>query len=369
MPVTSEWISTDGLDWISNMVTSEKRTDSKALRLDDRACPTFNWLVANAKSLHSVGGGYRMEVKGNRGQREEFWDGADELSFYNKAIPFPLKYFVGKGHYGNTNVYDFLERQGIRVGSYGDDTSSMGSPGAMEVVLNYLSEQYDDIAEDKKRDRARRVLTANDDAPKAYTGWDGLCPHDNNTTGTIGGADRSEPLLQHNLFTGINAANLWLTMTQAERTMTRYAAGATMRFNFCGDNFYDLLTQTYSPNANQTGFERGFDIRVGMEQAQQLAGKFKIGLPLNSFITPNGTLIVNDQILNDLDDMYSPSVPWSDRMISFTDHVCLYIERKDDHVMHPMPINQVVCYESWFNTMALAVKAPKSTATYILAQS
>lgn len=372
MPVTSDYITAEGLDFLANEVTSYKRTTSKALRLDDRRTPTLNWFMRNSRNLHSVDGGYRTEVKGNRDQEEEAWDGADTLTFHNHITPFPLKFKVGKTHFGNTEQYDFLERLGIDI-RYGAKPGDKGTAKAAEVVLNYLNENYDDIEEAKMRSRARRIMTANADKPKYYVGVDGLIPYDNNTTGTIGGADRSYALLQHNIVADVDLTNLWLSAHQLNRTLNRYAAGSTMRYVCCGDNFYDMLVAAYSPNASgeylAAAVPRGFDIRVGYEQASKLAEKFKIGLPGEAFVDPEGNLIVNDQIFRDLDEIEAPTVAWSDRCYHFSNHLQLYVEKKDEYYNHGMARDQVVCHESWFSTMCLLLKAPKSCGIMLRATS
>jgi hypothetical protein len=365
MTVTNDYITQEGLDFIANEVTSYRRLNDSALRLDDRRFPTYNWLVARSQDIHSVDGGYRTEVKGNRDQEEEAWDGADVLTFENHITPFPLKFKVGKTHYGNTEQYDFLERLGISI-RYGAKPGDKGSPKAAEVVLNYLTENYDDIMESKRRSRARRIMRANTDKPKFYEGVDALLPVTSNSTGTIGGADRSFFLLQHILVADVDPTNLWLTQSQINRELNRYSAGSSMRFVSCGDNYFDMLVSIYQPNANGyyggAALGRGFDIRLGYEQAAAYANKFKIGLPGEAFVDPEGNLIVNDQVYRDLDEIESPAIPWSDRCYHLSEHLRLYVEKSDEYVNHGMARDQVVCHESWFHTMALVLRAPRSCA-------
>lgn len=366
MPVTNDYITQEGLDFIANEVTSFRRTSDRALRLDDRRFPTYNWLVANSRNIHSVDGGYRMEVKGNRDQEEEAWDGADLLTFENHITPFPLRYKVGKTHYGNTEQYDFLERLGIDI-MYGAKPGQKGTARAAEVVLNYLTENYDDIMESKRRSRARRIMRTNADKPKFYEGLDALLPVTSNSTGTIGMADRSYFLLQHILVANVDQTNLWVTQHQVNRELNRYAAGSRMRFVSCGDNWYDMLVSIYQPNANGVygaggALPRGWDIQARKDNAQQIAEKFKIGLPGESFVDPEGNLIVNDQVYKDLDEIENPAIPWADRSYSLSEHMKLYVEKSDEYVNHGMPRDQVVCHESWFHTMALCTRAPRSCA-------
>jgi len=368
MPITDEYITQEGLDFIANEVTSLRRTTDKALRLDDRRTPTWNWLVANSRNLHSVGGGYRTEVKGNRDQEEEAWDGADVLSFENNITPFPLRFKVGKTHYGNTEQYDFLERLGIDI-RYGAKPGDKGSPKAAEVVLNYLKENYDDIMEGKRRSRARRIMRSNVDQPKYYLGVDSLLPADANDLGQIGGADRSYALLQHILVKDVDETNLWLAMHQTNRELNRYAAGSMYRYVCCGDNFYDMMVSIYSPNANGvyngSALARGFDIQLGYAEAAKFAQKFRVGLPGEAFCDPEGNIFVNDQIFRDLDEIENPAIKWGDRAYFLSDHLRLYVEKKDEYVNHGMARDQVVCHESWFSTMSLVLRAPRSCAVMI----
>lgn len=363
--VTNDYITQEGLDFLANEVTSFRRTTDSAVRLDDRRFPLYNWLVANARYMHSVDGGYRTEVKGNRDQEEEAWDGADLLTFEHHITPFPLRYKVGKTHFGNTEQYDFLERLGIDI-RYGAKPGDTGTQRAAEVVINYLKENMDDINEAKRRSRARRIMRVNADKPKFYEGLDALMPVTSNNTGTIGGADRSYFLLQHILVADVEPSNLWVTQHQINRELNRYSAGSQMRFVACGDNFMDMLVSVYQPNGNGVysgaALARGFDIRLGQEQAQALAAKFKIGLPGESFVDPEGNLIVNDQVFKDLDEIENPAIPWADRCYSLSEHLKLYVEKSDEYVNHGMPRDQVVCHESYFHTMSLTQRAPRSCA-------
>lgn len=372
MPVTNDYITAEGIDFLANQVTSLKRTANKALRLDDRDTPTWNWAMRNAKNLHSVDGGYRTEVKGNRDQEEEAWDGADTLTFQNAITPFPLKFYVGKTHFGNTESYDYLERLGIDM-KYGAAPGDKGTAHAAETILNYMLETYDDIQEAKNRDRARRFFRANTDKPKYYTGLDGLLPADTNDTGTIGGADRSYALLQHNLIADVDLSNLWISMFQMNRELNRYRAGGSVRFVVAGDNFYEMLVHAYSPNANGSylaaDVPRGFDINVGYSEAAKFAEKFKVGLPGDAFLTPDGNLIVNDQILRDLQEIEQATISWLDRCYFLSSHVQMYYEKKDEYVNHGMARDQVVFHESWFSTMCQLIRAPRSCGIMLRATS
>jgi len=373
MPLTNEYITPEGLDFLALNATSLRRTSEKALRLDDRSTPLANWMHQNHRALPSVNGGYRMEVKGNRDQREEAWDGADRLTFQNHITPFSLEYYVGKTHFGNTEQYDFIERNlGVPV-KYGSAPGDRGSKKAAEVVLNYLDECYDDIKEQRRRDRARRLISSNSDSPKHYSGLDALLPADTNSTGTIGGADRSNKLLQHILVPGVSPANYHLTFSKVNRELNRYAAGSRMRFNVAGDNFYDMLVSIHQPNANGvyngSALPVGWNIDMQRDKAQAWAAEFRIGLPMEAFMDAGGNIITNDQVLNDLDEMYNPSIKFADRMYCLSEHTRLYVEKDGEYYNHGMARDQVVCHESWFSTLALTVKAPRSNAVLIRATS
>lgn len=368
MPLTDDYITIEGLDYINTMVTSKKRSDRKATRLDDKRYPTYNYLTRTAKDLHSVGGGYRMEVKGARNQEEEAWDGADKLTFQTHITPFPLVFLVGKTHFGNTELYDFLERQGFEI-RYGADPGDRGTPRAAEVVLDYLMEVKDDIDEAIMRSRAKRLMLANTDQPKYYVGLDGLIPADNNSTGKIGGADRSNPLLQHVIQTNIDLSNQWVAEQQFCRELNRWSAGSGYVWNACGDNFYDMLCYIYSPNANGvyngSGVPRGFDIQASRAEAARYSEKFAIGLPGDAFVDPFGNLIYNDQVFQDLDEYENPTIKWADRRYRLSDHLRVYVEKRNERVSHGMPRDQVVWFESIFSTMSLCLKAPRSCGIQI----
>lgn len=365
--VTNDWISADGLEQLKNYVLSENPLDTTALRLDSRTLPFFNFLMSNSRNLHSIKGGFRNEVKGVRGQSEEAWDGEDWLSFRSKATAVPMRWFVGKTHYGNTNSYDFLERFGIDL-VYGEQpgmsSGRKGSDGALTVILNYLREEKDDIAEDLRRNRALRLLRSNASDPKYYVGLDGLIPVTTNNTGEIGGLDRSWDLVQHQIYPSITSTNVHLAMTQANREMNRYAAGATQRMWFVGDSFFDMLAGRYDPVriTSDGPAPGGWTINQGMDSAKALSQRLGIGLPEEAFLDPKGNLIVLEQLFNDLDVIENPAIPWSNRAYGVTNHLRLFLEKNNEYRFHGMPHNRVVYHESWFSSMSLSLRAPRSCA-------
>jgi hypothetical protein len=365
----NEFITTEELQALAEIALAPKIMEG-ITPLDQITYPTFDALMAKSPKgeIQSVQGAYRFEVKGTRPQRVNYYDGAQKLKFEGHFTPFHLDFDVGKGHFGDLLVIDVVERAGIKV-NYSQELRQGGvSREKQNVVLDILRTNKDDIDRAIKLDTARRALTANFDSPKCFSGLDALLPVTSNSSGTIGKVSRALPILRHQLITGVTGDTVQVAFGQMERLLEDGSAGeGDANLIVCGDNWFDLLVDLYGGTTTRPGRTR-IEINSAQAKDRALADKFQVGFPMDSFVGPNGQLIVRDPLFRKLDGWENPAVLWANRMYFLNlNHLMFVTEKHNEMINHGMPYDQRVNYSSTHNAGALCLKAPASCGVMIKA--
>lgn len=361
---TNDYITTEELNAVIEASRGLKIFgDGDPKPLDRIGFASFDMAMANAPKgeLQSIQGGFQFEVKGNRNQRHRWIHGAKKLGFQFHATPFNFKFYVGKGQFGNMTLIDYLERAGIKV-RYGTELREGGVPSdKQQVIFNVLKVEKDDIEYAAKLDLARRYWTANTDEPDCFYGVETLLPSTSNSSGDQGGVPRSNPLARHQLITGVTGDNVNTAFAQMERYITD--AGGVTKAMFAGDEWFDLLMNLYQGTTTQNG---KYQIQVGYDQAREYASKFRVSLPHDAFVGPNGELIMREPLFRKMDTWENPAVPYAKRLYWF-DYSSFYLipEKHNEYVNHGMPYDQLVNYSSIFNSMCLATDNPGSQGLMI----
>ncbi len=333
-------LTQEELDYLTQTVLSKRIDRSGVNALDQIGCPTVDFLMGKSKELGDpTNDGYRFYVAGRRGQRIQWWDGADLLTFENRHTISDMQFDVGRAHMGYELLYQFLERAGIRVDyKKGIREKGAASSAILERTVNIIEHHLDQVMYDWKIDFARRVMRANSDQTKCFTGVDGLIPASTNTTGTIGGRSRSNPLFRHQLVTGISKSNFMLKFFQVIRSANRKAQKGKINFLSCGDTMFDILVDLFSGTDTVAG---KFDYRSTRDKAAAMGEKYNVALPQDAFMYEN-VLITNDPIYEELDiEEPSASPTWGKRIIGFnTNHFGVVPVMDMEKVSHGMPYNQ-----------------------------
>jgi hypothetical protein len=331
--------------------------------LDRIGFTTFDMAMnaAPKSQVQSIQGGFQFEVKGNRNQRHHWFHGSKKLKFEYHATPFNFKFYVGKGQMGNMTLIDYLERAGIKV-KYGTELREGGVPSdKQQVIFNVLKVEKDDIEYAAKMDLARRWFTANTDEADCFYGVETLFPATTNTTGNFGNVARANPLARHQLVTGVTGDNVNLAFAQMERLITD--AGGQTKCIVVGDNWFDMLMGLYQGTTTLRG---KFDINVGYEQAKEFGSKFRISLPHDSFVGPNGVLVTREPLFRKLDAWENPAVLYANRAYWFDfSSFFTILEKHNEYVNHGMPYDQLVNYSSVFNSLCLASDNPGAQGVMI----
>lgn len=370
MPVntSNDYITTEELNALAEVAYSPAVFKSGEVQeLDRIGYPTFDYAMSQRPTGEgqSILGGYRFEVAGNRNQRHQWIHGTKKLKFEQHFTPFHLDFYLGKGHFGDQMAIDFVERAGIPV-KYSSEIREGGvSRERQGVIFNVLHRNKKDIDNAVKLDLARRFWTANTDEPDCFYGIDYILPCTSNSAGDVGGVSRSLDLMRHNLITGVTVDNVEVAFAQMERFVQdgNGGNGSMVDWIVCGDNWFDMLVNLYKGTSALRG---KFDINVGYDAAQKLAGKFRIGLPTDAFVGPNGVLMTREPLFRKLDGWENPAVKWADRCywMNFS-HLFLMSEKHIEMVNHGMPYDQLVNYGSAFSSLCVANRAPRAQGVLV----
>lgn len=335
-------MSVEEIDVLTQAVLSERIVDEgKVLALDRIDSPSYNWFMSRAKNLGDpVNGGFKFQVKANTNRRLQWWSGADILTFESKNQLNSMIFEVGKAHMGNEIIYEWLERQGARV-DYRRGLKLGGGEArkaALHVTANLLKEQLDDWQYNWTNEMRKAMWTDNAAEPKAFSGFDALFPATSNTTGDIGGMDRSNPLFRHKLVTGVTKTTFQSLFQKFVRDLERFGGGKRLAAIFCGDNFYDLLVDLFSGSDTVAG---KFDYRAAQDKAMKMGEKMEIALPQEAFVY-RGILFSIEPLFVDLQaDAPSTNPSWLDRCYAFVGDYCgFHPVIEDIEVAHEMPYNQ-----------------------------
>lgn len=343
MPVslTTPTINQNEVDYLTQVVLSKRIAKGGVEALDRIESPTVDLLMGSTKKMGApVSGGYRFYVKGQRGQRLQWWDGADLLVFENIHTITDMQFNVGKCHMGYELLYAFLEAQGIRI-KYGKENVREGAaaPGrTLEVAVNVIEDHIDSVMYDWKREIRRAVFQTNAAYPKAFTGIDGLIPVSTNSTGTIGGRSRTNQMFRHQLKTAVSRANLQYEFFDLYRKLTRKSGGTAPDIIAAGDVAIDQLVRLFQGTDTVAG---KFDYRSARDKAMKKGETMNVALPDKAFMF-NDTMIVNEPVFEDLDtEEPGLSVPWSNRFLFLNTRNIGVIPVVDgESVQHAMPYNQ-----------------------------
>jgi hypothetical protein len=373
MPIDNTALNQEEIDFLAQATLSRRIVDrGDVVNLDSVESGLYKLALARAKKVGApVQGGFRFFVKGNRGQKIQWWQGADILTFQNKQTLSDMVFDVGKGHYGYEMLYDTIERNGIRI-NYGAKGLREGASdkATLETVVNIIDQTLEDVEYDWQDDMRRRFMRANTEDARCFTGRDGLIGSAN-TSGTIGKRSRTNKMFQHWVTTGVTADSVGYDLFRLYRNLERF--GGKPELISCGDDVYDLFValMTHSASntakAGQTGATAG---KVDLARAQDLAyktgEKYNIGLPQNCFAYQD-KIIMNDPVYKLLADDY-PTENWNKR-VDLWDfrHFGIIPVMTEQPINHPMPYNQRLSRTSIHGEYACWCNKPRTQAVMFLA--
>jgi hypothetical protein len=330
------------IDYIAENVLSRKIADRKVNPLDRVEDPVMNMMMARAKEVGPpIKDGFKFFVKGKRGQKLQFWDGADILTFENRHTVTEMVFDVGRCHMGFELLYQFLEQQGIVIDYRKGIQSGAGNrSGAAEVVWNVIEDHLDSVMDDWATDMRKRFWRANTDQAKAWAGVDALFPATTTFSGTIGGRPRSNVLFQHHVVTALTKTNFQLNFVNQVKLANRRAGKTKIEIFACGDDAYQVLVDLFSGTDTSAG---KFDFRAAKDMAMKKGEKYNVALPQDCFAYEN-SLIINSPVFEELDIEEPTANPtWGKRIYGFNPgHFGIIPVKDQEKVMHGAPYNQML---------------------------
>ncbi len=337
-------LTQEEVDYLTNSVLSRRIANrGKVEALDRLESPTMDYLMGRTKELGPpVNDGYRFYVKGKRGQRIQWWDGADLLTFENRHTITDMQFDVGRGHMGFELLYQFIEKHGIKIDyKKGIREGGAGDSSTLEVVVKVIEDHLDSVMDDWKTDMRKRFWRANTDQAKCFAGVDALFPASGNTTSTIGGRPRSNPLFRHQLVTGITKSNFMLSFFKVVKEANIRAASSKGKLEIfaCGDYIYELLVDLFSGTDTVAG---KFDYRATRDLAMKKGEKYNVALPQDCFMYENAMFYLEPCFRRELDIEEPAASPlWEKRMYGFNpQHFGILPVIDQEMVAHGMPYNQ-----------------------------
>ncbi len=329
------------IDLALESVLSDKVKAGEVTNLDSFDSPVLDYMLSRSKELGaSVKDGYKFMVKGRTGQRIQWWDGADLLTFGNPQNLSSMVFKIGRGHLGIEMLYQYLQYSGITVDySKGVREGDAGTRQQLQVLVNVIKETFENARNDWKHDMIRRFWRSNSDAPKCFTGVDGLFPATGNTTGTIGGRPRSNPLFRHNLVTGITASNFQLSFHKLVKQSNDYQKKGKVEIFAVGDDVWDMIVTVFSGTDTVAG---KFDWRATTDRAMKKGEKYNVALPQECFMYEDAIIYRAKEFHLDLAAEEPAASPtWQKRIYGFNpSHFGIVPVMDQKMIKHDMPYNQ-----------------------------
>jgi len=296
------------LQEVQYSVNDEVYNRRKPIAVDRKAMPGLSFFKKRMKSSGQAGGQVIVKLKKNGGLDMQFWERRDRLGFGESHIDLELAFPFVNAHMGLVMPHHDLFDVGYAVTPNGPRGKNFAKPLSEDEanrLVNIVEEKIEDLYDtfDVKMDEIFWRDGSYDS--KSLVGVDGLIPIDN-TSGTIGGKSRTNPLLQHNVVTGMT-----------------YGAGNTCRAG---------LTQLRRDcEINGRGYSAGIDVIMagygwidryiaaatadGWTVNTQASGtkKLDIGLPESAIVFENTAIIPVPTF--DILDVREPGLtyPWTRR--------------------------------------------------------
>ncbi len=286
--------------------------------IDRQEMPFMSILNKRKKSSGQAGGQATVKLKKNGGLDIQFWERRDVLGFGESTIDLELAFPFVNIHLGLELVHDDLFDSGYDIMPNDSRTKNSFkrlSEDESNVLIDLVEEKIEDMYDswDVKTDLAFHRDGSYD--TKAIVGLDGLV-NTTPTTGTIGGVARTNPKLQHTVYTDLSAAaigsggNMRQRINSALRAANNNARGRGAKGKvdvfLCGDDFIDGLIAYAEIN----------NWRVNTE-AKTGTPKLDIGVD-DEGLSFNGTSFIRNPTFRNLQTLENASVSWNKRCYGLT---------------------------------------------------
>jgi len=262
--------------------------------IDRKNMPWWSTLTKMKKEGGTSRGVVTIKYKRDGGLTLQFWEGRDILQFQEARIDFELTFPYAQVHLGEELVHQELEDAGYVVVPNAPRGGSLGTKNSKDEnfrLVNLLEEKMEEMQDNWDREMDKTFLLDGSQDPLAPVGLDGLMPVDP-TSGTLGGKFRTDPLIQHQVATGITTGvggNLDQTFNQLIRAANLNSRGFKGRINFMMTGAEGLDRYISYAKANN------FEYKAGIEGIS----KMDVGVA-DSAVHFQGTPIIHNPTMDDL---------------------------------------------------------------------
>jgi len=335
---------------------------------DRQAYPMWSFFLNHRKELTFTGGKTIVKMQKDGNLEVEHWDGRQVLEFQENRVDIQMEFQPRRTHLGIEIVHTQVEDEGYTVEpnarDRGRNFAKKIAKADVDRVMNIFEQRIED-AEDAWDTRLDRIfhLDGTQD-PLAPVGLDGLLPLDN-TSGTIGGQPRTDPIFQHNvrLASAYGAGDpLERDLQQLIRDCEINNRGTPSRISVIMAGFGWIDRYVKWARLNDMPYKR-----IGGDGPVK---KLDIGVP-DSAIEFNGIPVVHDPSFESLDrsGLYV-GTPWTRRAYFLAPKTwCLgYQAGKLKKFSAPLdPGDQRITRMSWDGRHVLIVKKPNGNGVHTMA--
>lgn len=334
---------------------------------DRSAFPMWSFWMKHRRERTFTGGKIIVKMQKDGGLEVEHWDGRQVLTFGENRVDIQMEFIPRRTHLGIEIVHTQVEDEGYTVEPNAPRSRNFASKIAkadIDRIMDIFEQRIED-AEDAWDTRLDRIfhLDGTQD-PLAPIGLDGLLPLDN-TSGTIGGQPRTDPLFRHNVRLGSTygaGGTLERDLQNLIRESEVNNRGTPSRIDFISAGWAWIDRYIAYARANDMPYERN----GGTAAVKRL----DIGLP-DSAIHFNGIPIIHNPTSEYLDRMglYS-GTPWTRRayLLASKTWELSYQQGKLKKFSAPLdPSDQRVTRMSWDGRHCLICKKPNGNAVSTVA--
>lgn len=348
---------------IANATLRERKANQGVKALGRLKFPSLkDFLGAAADESAPERGDFIVDVKGNRDQEFQSWSGRDTLTYDDAETVFQMTFGSGRVHYGLRFVHQDLEESGISVdysaAAMGKKRPWKEMPSrAKNIVYNRLMEKLEDADYDYDLKLALHLWRSNAADAKLWAGIDGLYPVTGNSTGTIGGKNRSDPLLRHVLKTSVADDDWEHTVDDGVYEANKYNRRGRIRRMYCGRHTITSLTKLLRTGA--TGIT---PIVTRNADASSQVDRTNLGVdPEGFYLQSARTFLVPEPLFEELDTRDAPATAWTKRWYGIdTKNTRLRTVKHKQEVVKPTPYNQQITYISMYGQYALTDDQPNA---------
>lgn len=303
-------ISPEFLQEVAYAVHEEVMNRRDPIIPDRQAYPFWSFLMNRRKELTFTGGKTIVKMQKDGGLEIEHWDGRQVLHFQENRVDIQMEFAPRRTHLGVEIVHTQVEDEGFTVEPNASRSRSFAKKIAkadVDRVMNIFDQRIEDAEDawDTRLDRTFHLDGTQD--PLAPIGLDGLMPLDN-TSGTIGGQPRTDPIFQHNV--QLNSA--YGAGDPLERQLQQLIRDCEIN-NRGTPSRVDMIMAGWGWIDRYKAWARANDMPYERNGGMQPVSKMDIGVP-DSAIHFNGIPIVHDPTFETLDNLgLYTGTPWTRR--------------------------------------------------------